>query len=246
MGGIQKGRGKIEIMILGKTVLAIVPARGGSKGIPRKNIKVIAGKPLIAWTIEEAKKSKYIDKLILSSEDEEIINVAKQWGCEVPFIRPLELAQDNTAGIEPVIHAIKAINAKYDYVCLLQPTSPLRKTEHIDGCIEKCILNNSDSCVSISEVKKHPYWMYVLNDTDIIKPFCKEEHAVLRQELPRLYVLNGAIYMAKADFITTNFGFIDDNTIGYYMDAISSIDIDEYLDFFIAECIIKGAIFNES
>nr|HPK54819.1 acylneuraminate cytidylyltransferase family protein [Smithellaceae bacterium] len=116
-------------MIQGKTVLAIIPARGGSKGIPRKNITNLAGKPLIAWTIEEAKKSKYIDRLILSSEDNEIIQVAKEWGCEVPFIRPRELAEDDTLGIEPVLHALNTIKKKYDYVVLLQPTSPLRSVD---------------------------------------------------------------------------------------------------------------------
>ena len=126
-------------MLNGKTILAIIPARGGSKGIPRKNIKPLAGKPLIAWTIEEAKKSKYIDRLILSSEDEEIIRIAKKWGCEVPFVRPKEFAEDETSGIEPILHAIETLSEKYDYVCLLQPTSPLRTVNDIDGCIKKCI-----------------------------------------------------------------------------------------------------------
>ncbi len=113
-------------MIAGKTVLAIIPARGGSKGVPRKNIRLLAGKPLIVWTIDEAKKSKYIDRFILSSEDDEIIKIAREYGCEVPFKRPIELAQDDTPGIEPVIHAINTLEDKYDYVVLLQPTSPLR------------------------------------------------------------------------------------------------------------------------
>lgn len=122
-------------------ILAIIPARGGSKGVPRKNIRDLAGKPLIAWTIEEAKKSKYITRLILSSEDEEIIEAAKKYGCEVPFVRPIELAQDNTPGIEPVLHAIEKCPG-YDYVLLLQPTSPLRTVEDIDGCIEFLLNKN--------------------------------------------------------------------------------------------------------
>ena len=149
-------------MISGKSILAIIPARGGSKGIPRKNIKLLAGKPLIAWTIDEAKKSIYIDRLILSSEDEEIIRIAKEWGCEAPFIRPAELAEDNTPGIDVVIHAIDALKEKYDYLVLLQPTSPLRKVEDIDRCIETCIDRNVPACISVSETMNHPYWMKVM------------------------------------------------------------------------------------
>ncbi|MEH2097772.1 acylneuraminate cytidylyltransferase family protein, partial [Nostoc sp.] len=121
-------------MIHGKKVLAIIPARGGSKAVPRKNIREIGGKPLIAWTIEEAKKSQYIDRLILSSEDDEIISIAQKWGCEIAFKRPVELAQDDTPGIAPVLHALNQLPI-YDYVVLLQPTSPLRQVIDIDGCI---------------------------------------------------------------------------------------------------------------
>lgn len=141
-------------------ILAIIPARGGSKGVPRKNIRELAGKPLIAWTIEEAKKSKYIDRLILSTEDDEIIEVAKQYGCEVPFKRPIELAQDDTPGIDPVLHAIEQCPG-YDYVVLLQPTSPLRTVDDIDGCIEQLLSSDGTNfCVSVTEPEKSPYWMY--------------------------------------------------------------------------------------
>ena len=121
-------------MIEGKKVLAVIPARGGSNGVPRKNIIDVGGKPLIAWTIEEARKSKYIDRLILSSDDREIIEIAKRWGCEVPFEQPAEMARDGTPGIAPVLHAIEML-PDYDYVVLLQPTSPLRQVEDVDGCI---------------------------------------------------------------------------------------------------------------
>ena len=115
--------------------IVIIPARGGSKGVPRKNIRELAGKPLIAWTIEAAKKSKYIDRLILSSEDPEIIEVAKAFDCEVPFVRPFELAQDDTPGIEVVLDAVKRCPG-YTHVLLLQPTSPFRTHKHIDAFIE--------------------------------------------------------------------------------------------------------------
>lgn len=229
-------------MINGKTVLAIIPARGGSKGVPRKNIRLLLGKPLIAWTIEEAKKSKCIDRLILSSEDEEIINVAKDYCCEVPFIRPKELAEDDTPGIEPVIHAINTLPGKYDYVCLLQPTSPLRNVEDIDGCIEKCILMNALSCVSVSEVDKHPYWMYEKEEHDKLVPLFPHKFISSRQELPKVYALNGAVYVSTTEEIIKSRKFINTATLGYEMKKVNSLDIDNQLDFFICEQILKGNV----
>ncbi len=226
-------------MINGKTILAIIPARGGSKGIPRKNIKILAGKPLIAWTIEEAKKSKYIDRLILSSEDEEIIKVAKKWGCEVPFVRPKELAKDDTPGIEPVIHAIKTLHENYDYVCLLQPTSPLRKVEHIDAAIELIIKMNAESLVSVKEVKENPYWMFEIDNNSFLNKFINENIPIRRQDLKELYVLNGAIYISKTDALIKNKSFLIDTTIAYKMDEISSVDIDEEMDFQVCEFLLQ-------
>ena len=227
-------------MIKGKSVLAIIPARGGSKGIPRKNIKILAGKPLIAWTIEEAKNSKYIDRLILSSEDEEIVQVAKEWGCEVPFIRPKELAQDDTPGVEPVIHAINTLPEKYDYVCLLQPTSPLRKVEDIDGCIEKCISMNGISCVSVSEVDKHPYWMYEMGKNEELISLFPQKNITRRQDLSKIYALNGAVYVSTSHQIIEQKKIIVNKTLGYVMDKQSSIDIDDGNDFNYCNQILKA------
>ena len=225
-------------MIDGKSILAIIPARGGSKGVKRKNIRDLAGKPLIAWTIDEAKKSKYIDRLILSSEDEEIINVAKQYRCEVPFIRPKELAEDNTPGIETVLHAIKML-PKYDYVVLLQPTSPLRKVGDIDGCIERCMERKALSCVSVSEVEKSPYWMYRLDENFNMSPLLlQKKEYYRRQQLPKVYELNGAVYIAKSDYIEEKQGFITKETLAYEMSKENSIDIDTEIDFKKLEMII--------
>lgn len=229
-------------MINGKTFLAIIPARGASKGIPKKNIKLLAGKPLIAWTIEEAKKSKYIDRLILSSEDEEIIKVAREWGCEVPFVRPKYLAADNTPGIDPAIHAINTISEKYDYVCLLQPTSPLRKVQDIDGCIEKCISLNAPSCVSVCEVDKHPYWMYSIDVDEALHPVFPNKSIESRQELPMVYALNGAVYLINVSELMMGNRFINDETIPYIMSKENSIDIDNHIDFKFTEFIINQSI----
>jgi len=224
-----------------RRIIGIIPARGGSKSIPRKNIKMLVGKPLIAWTIEEAKKSKYIDRLILSSEDDEIIKVAKEWGCEVPFVRPKELAQDDTPGIEPVIHALKTLPEKYDYVCLLQPTSPLRKVADIDGCIEKCIFNDAESCVSVAEVNKSPYWMYSVDNLDKLKPLFPQYHQIPnRQLLPKIYNINGAIFFAAIDSLLEKKNFITENTLAYSMNELNSIDIDHEYDFSFCELLLKS------
>ncbi len=219
-------------------ILAIIPARGGSKGVPRKNIRNLAGKPLIAWTIEEAKKSRYIDRVILSSEDDEIIEVAKQYGCEVPFKRPIELAKDDTPGIDPVLHAIKQCPG-YDYVVLLQPTSPLRTVEDINGCIEKLLANDADFCVSVTEPEKSPYWMYTLADERMVPLLPKDTLVARRQDLPKVYSLNGAVYVGKINKIVEVNGFISEGTIGYIMPQEKSFDIDTTVDFMICESLIS-------
>lgn len=227
-------------MINGQKVLGIIPARGGSKTIPRKNLKIMAGKPLIAWTIAEAQKSKYLDRLILSSEDPEIIEMAQKLGCEVPFVRPVELAQDDTPGIEPVIHAINNIGEKYDYIVLLQPTSPLRTANDIDDCIGFCNAEDAAICVSVCEADQSPYWMYTLNDKQRLYPLMPEGSSVQRrQDLPKVYVENGAIYMAKTDYLLTTKNFITEGTLAYIMPTERSWDIDTEIDFLFCELIIS-------
>ena len=227
-------------MIKNTSVLGVIPARGGSKGIHKKNIKSLAGKPLIAWTIEEAKKSKYIDRLILSSEDQEIIEVAKKWGCEVPFTRPMELAQDDSPGVETVLHAIKIL-PEYDFVVLLQPTSPLRSVDDIDGCLEKCIEAKANSCVSVTEADKSPFWMYYLNDQDFLEPVIKtDENYNNRQELPKVYQLNGAVYIANTSWLINNKSFKSIYTVAYTMPKERSFDIDNDVDFKMSEMILKS------
>ena len=230
-------------MYNGNKILGLIPARGGSKGIPRKNILPLAGKPLIAWTIEEAKKSKYIDRLILSSEDEEIIRIAKKWGCEVPFIRPAELAEDDTPGIEPVLHAIKALGEKYDYIVLLQPTSPLRLVIDIDGCIEACISSNVPSCVSVTEVYEHPYWMYTITEGGFLTPLIPQNEKInRRQDLPKVYILNGAVYVAETDWLIQNRSFLTESTKAFVMPRDRSLDIDNDIDFKLCEMFINNEI----
>jgi CMP-N,N'-diacetyllegionaminic acid synthase len=229
-------------MINGKTVLAIIPARGGSKGVLRKNIRSVGGKPLIAWTIEEAKKSKFIDRLIVTSEDEEILEVARSLGCEVPFKRPLNLALDDTPGIDPVLHAMKVL-PKYDYIVLLQPTSPLRSVEDIDGCLHFCLQNKANACVTVTDPDKSPYWMFTMKEEGFLVPLIQmESTATRRQDLPKTYALNGAVYIAKCDWLLVNQNFIGPETVAYAMPRERSIDIDseqdiQYLDFILLQRI---------
>jgi N-acylneuraminate cytidylyltransferase len=227
-------------VIAGNKVLAIIPARGGSKGVPRKNIRLLAGKPLIAWTIEEAKKSKYIDRLILSSEDDEIMQVAGDYGCEVPFKRPIELAQDDTPGVEPIIHALHTLKGRYDYVVMLQPTSPLRTAADIDECMEKCAASDAPACVSVSEVEQSPYWMYRLDKKMRMLPLINSGTLISRrQDLPPVYILNGAVYVARSEYLLTQKSFITDETVGYEMPLKKSLDIDNEYDLKLAELILQ-------
>jgi CMP-N,N'-diacetyllegionaminic acid synthase len=225
-------------MINGKRIMAIIPARGGSKGVPRKNVRVVGGKPLIAWTIEEAKKSKYIDRLILSSDDSEIIRITQSWGCEVPFVRPAELSQDETPGIAPVLHALEAVNG-YDYVVLLQPTSPLRSVIDIDSCIETMVQKNAKSCVSVTETDKSPYWMYTIGDNQVMDPVMKQTKVPgRRQDIEKTYYLNGAIYVADCEWLKTNESFISNETIAFIMPKERSWDIDTERDLLQVDTIL--------
>lgn len=227
-------------MINDKKVLAIIPARGGSKGVPRKNIRYLAGKPLIAWTIEAAKKSKYIDRLILTSEDQEIIDMARKYECEAPFIRPQELALDETPGIEPILHALDNI-LEFDYVVLLQPTSPLRIAEDIDTCIDMLIETKSPACVSVTEVDASPYWMYSIDENRLMHQLIKQEQcSVRRQDLPKAFSLNGAVYVADVKWLLKSKTFLTEETSAYIMPKNRSHDIDTEEDFVWCEWVFNN------
>ena len=225
-------------MTTGQQVLGIIPARGASKGVPRKNIRIVGGKPLIAWTIEKAKQSRYIDRLIVSSEDAEVIRIAQQWGCEAPFVRPKELAADDTPGIAPVLDALDRI-AGYEWVVLLQPTSPLRTAGDIDACIETCSRMKVPACVSVTEPTQSPYLMFTLDARGRLAPLLSwERTSTRRQELPKAYALNGAIYVARADWLRKTGTFVTPETVAFIMPAERSLDIDSEFDFRILETLL--------
>lgn len=221
-------------------ILGIIPARGGSKGVPRKNIRLLAGKPLIAWTIEAAQKSLHISRLILSSDDEEILNTAIEYGCEVPFIRPSEYATDESSAVEVVIHAINSLPESYDYVVYLQPTSPLKSSYDIDACIDKCILEGVRTCISVTEPDKSPFWAFRMDERDRLVPLLPWENKnARRQDVPASFIINGAIYVSGVETFLRNNSFIHEESIGYLMPRERSVDVDTELDFVIAEYLIK-------
>jgi CMP-N,N'-diacetyllegionaminic acid synthase len=224
---------------MNKTFLAIIPARGGSKRLPRKNLLDLGGKPLIAWSIESALKSKYISKVIVSSDDEEILQISLNFGANI-IKRPDELASDTATTFDTIEHTIKSLE-KYDYVVLLQPTSPLRSEKHIDEAIELLEEKDADAIISVCEVEHSPLWCNTLDENLNMSNFlCDEVLNKRSQDLEKYYRLNGAIYICKTDKLLENKGFfIKENIFAYVMRRGYSIDIDEEIDFKIAEILIN-------
>ena len=218
-------------MSVNPKVLALIPARGGSKGLPRKNVLPVGGRSLIAWTIEAAEKAKCISRVILSSDDDEIIAVAKECGCEVPYKRPEELASDKASSIDVVFHALKEIPG-YDYLLLLQPTSPLRTSEDIDAAFALMLEKQAPACVSVCPVEESPYWMYQLEGQSRLRSVLEMPlEATRRQDLPNVYSLNGAIYIARVDWLLRQRSFMSCDTVGYVMPRERSVDIDTPEDY---------------
>ncbi|EQA61150.1 acylneuraminate cytidylyltransferase family protein [Leptospira alexanderi] len=223
--------------MIDQKILGLIPARGGSKGIPRKNIKFIAGKPLIVWTIEAALKSKYLASIVVSTDDSEIAEVAKQTGASVPFLRPSELATDYSSGIDPVLHALDNL-PEFDYIMLLQPTSPLRTSMDIDDCIEFAMKRKTNSVVSVCETQENPFWMFCLDDSLRMTKLLNVEDVKRRQDSPKIFSLNGSIYLSEVNYFREKKKFITEDTLAYLMSKESSIDIDDMMDWKLAEILL--------
>jgi len=225
-------------------ILGVIPARGGSKTIPKKNIKPLLGRPLIAYTIVPAKQSKLLTRVIVSSDDEEIIEVAKRYGADVPFVRPKELADDLSLATDVIRHAVieteKQEGKKYDYVMMLQPTTPLRTTEDIDKALGKLIETGADSVISVVKVgAMHPARMKkIINDR--LVDYAEEEVENMPKELlPPVYIRNGAIYAVKRDVLVNMRSFKGRVCRPYVMPEERSINIDSRMDFLLAEAVMK-------
>jgi CMP-N,N'-diacetyllegionaminic acid synthase len=228
-------------MIGGQRVLAVVAARGGSKGVPRKNVLPVAGRPLLAWSLQAARESRYVDRVIVSSEDAEILALAGSFGADVPFTRPPELARDDTPGIEPVLHAVSALQG-FDIVVLLQPTSPLRTSSDVDACLERLEASAAPSCVSVCEAECHPYLTYGLSDGGALRGFVTDRSVsnLRRQEFPFACRLNGAVYAARISWLVAARSFVSAGTVGYVMPQERSLDIDTREDMALAEVALSG------
>lgn len=231
-------------------ILGVITARGGSKGIPRKNIKELGGKPLIAWTIEAAKESGVFSRIILSTDDEEIAEVGKRYGAEVPFMRPPELAQDTTSTLPVLIHAVNWLkeneNFYPDYVVILQPTAPFRQGRHLREALEFLTVSGADSVVSVCEVPGdfNPHWQFEFDPDGRLKIFTGEElkHIVRRrQDLPKTYFRNGAIYAFRTDLLfLPEPNFYGEDSRAYIMENKYNVNINSPEDFMLAELRIKG------
>jgi len=231
---------KVFLMYKDKTFLAIIPARGGSKRLPNKNILDLAGKPLIAYTIEAAKKSKYIDDIIVSSDSDEILKIAKEYNIKT-IKRPDYLASDTAKTIDVIKHVIESMTGEYDYIVLLQPTSPLRNEKHIDEAIELLNVKEADAIVSVCEMDHSPLWSNTLPASLSMESFLRDEIKNKRsQDLEKYYRINGAIYICKTDeLLKQNTLFLDKNIFAYVMNRKSSIDIDDEIDFKLVEVLMN-------
>lgn len=223
-----------------KKILAIIPARKGSKGIVNKNTIDVRGKPLIAYTIDAAKQSKYIDDVIVSTDGESIADISVFYGAEVPFLRPEILANDTAKTIDAIIYTVEKLekmNRLYDVVVLLQPTSPLRQTNHIDEALEKFFASSMQGLVSVNKVEIKPVLIRIIQD-DILHPIISQKSTVRRQDMSSYYKVNGAIYINKVSEIHKDLSF-NDNKVPYIMESEYSIDIDTMDDLFLVNEILN-------
>ena len=217
-------------MIGAKKVLAVVPARGGSKGLPGKNILPVQGRPLLAWTADAALATRTLDRIVVSSDSDAILAAARACGVEA-LRRPAELATDTATTLDVVLHALDACRG-HDVVVVLQPTSPLRTAADIDGALAHFAASAAPSCVSVCEAEQSPYWMYRLGDGQALLPIVAgATQATRRQDLPAVYVLNGAVYVADAGWLRTTRAFVGDGTVAHVMPRERSLDIDTADDF---------------
>lgn len=239
-------------------IFAVIPARGGSKSIPRKNIKLLCGKPLIAWTIEEAKKSRLLTRAVVSTDDPEIAEVASACGAEVPFLRPKEISHDLSTDVEFLLHALNWLRDNENYepeiVLRLPPTSPLRRAAHIDEGIQKLLdTKEADAVRPICEASKHPYKFWHIQEASaFLRPFLPKEvtgfdepHNLPRQLFPKAYIHTGAMDVIRACALRKYNSTSGKKLAYFFMDQADSINIDHAIDFEIAEFLMARRLQKE-
>ena len=224
-----------------KKILVLIPARGGSKGIPGKNIKELHGHPLIAYTISEALNSKYVDDVVVSTDSPDIARVSRLYGARVPFMRPAELSGDKAKTVDALVHAVKTLQDMgdvYSAVVLLQPTSPLRRSNEIDEALEVYFDHGEMGLVSVCLVAENPVLTRRFDKYGVLHPLLPMSSTVRRQDMPSFYHVDGAIYINSVSDISSELS-LNDNPIGYQMPEGRSLDIDEIEDFIRAEEILR-------
>ncbi len=225
-------------------VLGLIPARGGSKGVPGKNVRLLGGKPLIGYTVDAALRARRVDRTLVSTEDAEIASVAKAFGAEVPFLRPASLAQDDTPMLPVITHAIEAVIADGwvpDVLCLLQPTFPFRRPEEIDACIESLKAQAADCVITVHRVPAHfnPHWVYFERPDGSLQLSTGESEPIpRRQALPPAFHRSGAVYVTRTATITKHGSLYGDRVVGYETPAESSCNIDTMDDWARAETLV--------
>lgn len=235
-------------MINGKRVLAVIPARGGSKGLPGKNIRPLLGKPLIAWSVEHALGSDLIDDVVVSTDDPEIARIAAESGAEVPFLRPAELALDNTPTFPVLKHVLDSLASQgrsYEYLVLLEATSPLREPVDLDGALQMLDARpEAESIVAVADVEtRHPEFIVRIGSDGLLKPYLHERVRVLRrQELDSLHFLSGTLYISRVDALLREQTFYHDRTLPYPVPKYKSYEIDDLCDFTIVEALLGARL----
>lgn len=229
-------------MINGQKLLALVPARGGSQRLPKKNILELAGKSMICWSIEAAKQSRFVDQIVVSTEDSSIADIARQAGAEVPFDRPSHLAAGTSTTMDVVEHTLgelEKIGHSFEYILLLQPTSPLRRCHHIDESIEILCNKKADAIIGVTQVEHPIEWTNTLNDDLSMDQYFGPSFTKRSQDFPIRYRVNGAIYLARVQSLRDEGTFfLKTNIFGYVMEQEASVDVDTLFDFRVAQMIL--------
>lgn len=222
------------------SVLAVIPARGGSRGVPRKNLALVAGRPLLAWTVDAALHANRVDRVVVSSDDEEVLCTASNLGAEA-LLRPEELATDHARSESVVSHALDVVVDAVDVVVLLQPTSPLRTSDHIDDALTN-MMAGVDAVISVVEPTKSPFKAFYQSDAGYLVPVAADPEApfVPRQTLPASFFPNGAIYAVRAEAFRRHSSFLPPATVPFLMDEVASLDVDTTVDLEIAGQILAG------
>ena len=231
-------------MIAGRRVLALVPARGGSKGLPRKNLRCLNGYPLIQWSIDIALACEEIDSVIVSTDDEQIAAVANAAGAEVPFMRPSNLAEDTSSTIDVIIHALDFLESnkrEFEIVLLLEPTSPLREVSDVQNALQDMIDKSATAIVSVCRAEAtHPTFMFRTTDQRRLQPFISASPTgIRRQDVEALYYIEGTLYASTVVGLRERRSFYHDDTLAYEVAKWKALEIDDFEDFELAEAIAR-------